>query len=210
MLMPKKAVPSGLPRRRSVSACRVSPSSVVFSRKSCVMAMPIEANASDVRSHARNVRSAREKKRPRSASQPESKKKSHHRGRQTTASAYLAPSGPARRCPCSRARCSGSSATSASTATPPAGPGAASPARSRRRRCPSATAAALASAQSSCAARGRSAPCSGNSGSAAVAADRSLGHVRRRLLRGARPSWCGGRFLCAVRGGPRARVVAWG
>lgn len=75
MLMPKKAVPSGLPRRRSVSACRVSPSSVVFSRKSCVMAMPIEANASDVRSHARNVRSAREKKRPRSASQPESKKK---------------------------------------------------------------------------------------------------------------------------------------
>ncbi len=32
---------------------------VVLSRKSWVMAMPIEANARDVRNHARNVRSGR-------------------------------------------------------------------------------------------------------------------------------------------------------
>ncbi len=59
MLTAKKVVPSGLPRCRSVSACSVLSASDVLSRNSCVMAMPIEAKASEVRSQARKVRSGR-------------------------------------------------------------------------------------------------------------------------------------------------------
>lgn len=64
MLIPRKTAPSGLPRCRSVVALALSeePASLesdVFSRKSCVMATPIEANESDVLSQARNVRSAK-------------------------------------------------------------------------------------------------------------------------------------------------------
>jgi hypothetical protein len=59
MLMAKNVDPSGFPRCRNDSACLLSSASDVLSRKSCVMAMPIEANASEVRSHARNVRSAK-------------------------------------------------------------------------------------------------------------------------------------------------------
>lgn len=58
--MPKKAAPSGFPNCRSVLLpgwlCSLS-ERLVFSRKSCVTAIPIDANASDVRSQARNVRS---------------------------------------------------------------------------------------------------------------------------------------------------------
>jgi hypothetical protein len=57
MLTARKVVPSGLPRCRSFSVCLFCSASDVLSRKSCVMAMPIEANANDVRSQARNVRS---------------------------------------------------------------------------------------------------------------------------------------------------------
>lgn len=55
--MARNVAPSGLPRCRSRSACSVFSASDVLSRKSCVMAMPIEAKASEVRSQARNVRS---------------------------------------------------------------------------------------------------------------------------------------------------------
>jgi hypothetical protein len=57
MLTPKKAVPSGLPRWRRVSACLLSSASDVLRRNSCVIAIPIEAKAKDVRSQARKVRS---------------------------------------------------------------------------------------------------------------------------------------------------------
>lgn len=62
MLMPRKMAPSGLPRCRRVCSCPVSgaPSSSdrdVFSRKSWVMATPMEAKERDVRSQARKVRS---------------------------------------------------------------------------------------------------------------------------------------------------------
>lgn len=62
--IPKNVAPKGLPscRRRCVvadcSGVRPSRSEIVaFSRKSWVIAIPIDANARDVRSHARNVRS---------------------------------------------------------------------------------------------------------------------------------------------------------
>lgn len=61
MLMPKKVAPSGFPTcRRLKYGSVVSPPvlMVVFKRNSCVIAMPIEAKARDVRSHAKNVRSA--------------------------------------------------------------------------------------------------------------------------------------------------------
>ena len=65
METPRNVAPNGFPSCRS----RMAPSdsgrsgmssrsdSVVLRRKSCVIAMPIEAKASEVRSHARNVRS---------------------------------------------------------------------------------------------------------------------------------------------------------
>jgi len=59
ILIPKKAAPSGFPRCRRLSAWSPSSARDVLRRKSCVIAMPIEANANDVRSHARNVRSNR-------------------------------------------------------------------------------------------------------------------------------------------------------
>jgi hypothetical protein len=54
MLMARKVAPRGFPTFRSVWS-DVSLFRVVLSRKSWVMAIPIEANAKDVRSHARNV-----------------------------------------------------------------------------------------------------------------------------------------------------------
>lgn len=68
---PKNVAPKGLPSCRNfclsmlfTAVADAEPSSLpslaidVFSLKSCVMAMPIDANESDVRSHAKNVRSA--------------------------------------------------------------------------------------------------------------------------------------------------------
>jgi hypothetical protein len=62
--IPKKAAPSGLPRLRKCIAEAVGSGvvpagaeMVVLRRKSCVIAMPIDANAREVRSHARKVRS---------------------------------------------------------------------------------------------------------------------------------------------------------
>lgn len=81
-LTARNVVPSGLPRWRRFSACLESGATDVLSRNSCVMAMPIEANASDVRSHARNVRSVIEVNGNRSA-QPSCSKQTgqHHRPR---------------------------------------------------------------------------------------------------------------------------------
>ena len=62
--MPRKVAPSGLPSCRrwyvldGFSGVRPSRLEiVVLRRKSCVIAIPIEANARDVRSQARKVRS---------------------------------------------------------------------------------------------------------------------------------------------------------
>jgi hypothetical protein len=62
--IPRKAAPSGLPKLRKCIAEAEGSGSlpdgvvmVVLRRKSCVIAMPMDANARDVRSHARNVRS---------------------------------------------------------------------------------------------------------------------------------------------------------
>ena len=67
MLMARNVAPSGLPMCRNFETRPSSGPSVlsasvreVLSRNSCVIAMPIDANARDVRSHARNVRSKRE------------------------------------------------------------------------------------------------------------------------------------------------------
>lgn len=60
MLIPKNVAPRGLPIWRSLSACCPSSANDVLSRKSCVMAMPIDANANDVRSQAKKVLSARQ------------------------------------------------------------------------------------------------------------------------------------------------------
>ncbi len=60
MLMPRNAAPRGFPRCRSVLLpgwlCSLS-ARLVFNLNSCVTAIPIDANASEVRSQARNVRS---------------------------------------------------------------------------------------------------------------------------------------------------------
>lgn len=61
MLMPRNTAPRGLPRWRRVCWLALSDglsAMEVLSRNSWVMATPMEAKASDVRSHARNVRSA--------------------------------------------------------------------------------------------------------------------------------------------------------
>ena len=63
MEMAMKVAPSGLPmwRRRACGELMSAGSEdamVVFSRKSCVIAMPMLANESEVRSQARKVRSA--------------------------------------------------------------------------------------------------------------------------------------------------------
>lgn len=58
MLIPKKTAPRGFPRRRSVSETPVPSEREVFSRKSCVMAIPMEAKANEVRSQARKVLSS--------------------------------------------------------------------------------------------------------------------------------------------------------
>jgi hypothetical protein len=58
MLTPRNVVPSGLPRCCSVwFVLPLGPDREVLSRNSWVMAMPMDAKASDVRSQARNVRS---------------------------------------------------------------------------------------------------------------------------------------------------------
>jgi len=57
ILIAKNMAPSGFPKCRSDSARLESPSSDVFNRKSCVIAMPMDAKAREVRSQARNVRS---------------------------------------------------------------------------------------------------------------------------------------------------------
>lgn len=58
MLMAMNVAPSGLP---TCLRCRVpvssSPVMLVLRRNNCVMAMPMLAKESDVRNHARNVRS---------------------------------------------------------------------------------------------------------------------------------------------------------
>jgi hypothetical protein len=62
MEMAMKVAPSGLPtwRRRACGELIVGSEDarVVFSRKSCVIAMPMLAKESEVRSQARKVRSA--------------------------------------------------------------------------------------------------------------------------------------------------------
>lgn len=65
MAIPKNVAPNGLPtwRKRYVLSGFVDvrplrSEMVVFRRKSWVMAIPIEAKASEVRSQAKNVRSA--------------------------------------------------------------------------------------------------------------------------------------------------------
>lgn len=60
--MPRKVAPSGLPTCLRLALGDVDPpesvsASEVLRRKSCVTAIPILANESDVRSQARNVRS---------------------------------------------------------------------------------------------------------------------------------------------------------
>lgn len=56
--MTRNVEPSGFPRWRKVSDWLLSLSANdVLSRNSCVMAIPMDANANDVRSQARNVRS---------------------------------------------------------------------------------------------------------------------------------------------------------
>src|SRR5579862_2259494 len=58
--MARKVAPRGLPsclRCRAPEVGGVSPARVVLRRKSWVMAMPIDANAREVRSQARKVRS---------------------------------------------------------------------------------------------------------------------------------------------------------
>ena len=69
MLMPRNVAPRGFPMWRSFRKCASSVVSwvsvsarEVFNRNSCVMAMPIDAKARDVRSHARNVRSIHERR----------------------------------------------------------------------------------------------------------------------------------------------------
>lgn len=60
MLMPRKTAPRGFPRWRRVCWPALSDglsAMEVLSRNSWVMATPMEAKASDVLSHARNVRS---------------------------------------------------------------------------------------------------------------------------------------------------------
>jgi hypothetical protein len=57
ILIPRNVAPSGFPRCRKLSAWSPSSANDVLRRKSCAIAIPIEAKASDVRSHARNVRS---------------------------------------------------------------------------------------------------------------------------------------------------------
>lgn len=60
MLTPRNVVPSGLPRCCSAwFVLPLEPCRDVLRRKSCVIAMPMDAKANDVRSQARNVRSAR-------------------------------------------------------------------------------------------------------------------------------------------------------
>lgn len=61
MLMARNVEPNGLPSLRTVafSGLPLPSESVVLRRKSCVTATPMDANARDVRSHARNVRSDR-------------------------------------------------------------------------------------------------------------------------------------------------------
>lgn len=65
---PRKVTPNGLPSCRNFSLSMLLTAVIAFelssfaidvlSLKSCVMAMPIDANESDVRNHAKNVRSA--------------------------------------------------------------------------------------------------------------------------------------------------------
>lgn len=67
MLMPKNIPPSGFPKWRKVCALELlealsASEREVLSRKSCVIATPMEAKDKDVRNQARNVRSATENK----------------------------------------------------------------------------------------------------------------------------------------------------
>ena len=58
--MPRKVAPRGLPislRREAAAESDGDEPMEVLRRKSCVMAMPMEANATEVRSQARKVRS---------------------------------------------------------------------------------------------------------------------------------------------------------
>lgn len=59
ILIARKVAPSGLPscRRCRYGSEPLPAAEVVLRRKSCVMAMPMDANAREVRSQARNVRS---------------------------------------------------------------------------------------------------------------------------------------------------------
>lgn len=95
MAMPMNVAPSGLPTCRrwyefpgSLGSRPSLREIVVLSRNSWVIAIPIEANAKDVRSHARNVRSARQV--------------SFRGGRchRIYLEAYQAPDGLVRHCPC--------------------------------------------------------------------------------------------------------------
>lgn len=113
MLMARNVAPRGLPSRRSVASPESSawpPSasaSEVLRRKSWVTAMPMDAKARDVRSHARNVRSAIVlARRPRVMRARYGLLWASHRAR----------GGRVPRCPCSRARCS-QSATGSPCAT---------------------------------------------------------------------------------------------
>jgi hypothetical protein len=99
--MAKNVAPRGFPRCFRLSACFPSSAREVLSRKSCVIAIPIDANANDVRSHARNVRSAR------SATPVLVSKRQEARERGDTLVVYLARGGREPRSLCSRARCCG-------------------------------------------------------------------------------------------------------
>jgi len=104
--MAKNVAPRGLPRCFRLSACFPSSAREVLSRKSCVIAIPIDANANDVRSHARNVRSAR------SATAVLVSKRQEARERGDTLVVYLARGGREPRSLCSRARCCGNTVDS--------------------------------------------------------------------------------------------------
>lgn len=57
MLTARNVAPRGFPRLLNVLSTPALFDKEVLRRKSCVMAIPMDAKASDVRSHARNVRS---------------------------------------------------------------------------------------------------------------------------------------------------------
>ncbi len=115
--MARNVAPSGMPTRRSVrrSPLLGSPADPplemdVLSRKSCVIAMPMEAKASEVRSQARNVRSGGGL-----GAISQDRYILERKGGEREREAHPARDGPSPRSPCSQARPTGSSPARAST-----------------------------------------------------------------------------------------------